>query len=475
MYRYLLIIVCIGFISSCVPDGNTPRIAGAWVGDLVINENLSLRIGYDIKYEKDSLFATMASIDQGAYGIEVNSVIINGDSVRLEANKAGVVYSGLIVADTLIEGHFIQGSGQPIVLNLLKFESIPGTPPPRHQIPKKPYPYIEEEVEFDNPRSGLKLAGTLTIPEEGKDFPAVVLITGSGPNDRDETIWGHKVFLVLADHLTRQGIAVLRVDDRGVGGSTGDHSTASMSDFADDAVAAVNYLADRKQIDLKKIGIIGHSLGADIAPMVANRSSNVDFIVLMAGAGITLAETIHMQTEHIYSQRAASKEAIDLNRRINQAVFEIGAMKTDRAAMEVALAKTFARLEPELLRLNNDDRKKVELPEKLYPEDYYNFFSAQMIFDLNYNPCQELEKLNQPILILAGNLDKQVSASINFPLIEAALEKANNTRVTSKVFPNVNHLFQTCVTGEIDEYNQIGETIAPEVLNTISDWINSLD
>jgi len=475
MYRYLLIIVFLGFISSCVQEKKTPRIAGAWVGDLMINENVSLKIGYEIKYEQDSLIASMASIDQGAYGIEVNAVTINGDSIIFEAANAGVIYTGLFIADTLIEGHFAQGSAPPLVLNLSKVESIPGAPPPRHQTPVKPYPYIEEDVEFESSISGLKLAGTLTIPNEGEDFSTVVLISGSGPNDRNETIWGHKVFLVLADHLTRAGIAVLRMDDRGVGGSTGDHSTASMSDFANDAVAAVNYLVNRKQIDLKRIGLIGHSLGADIAPMAANRNKEVSFIILMAGAGITLAETIHMQTEHHYGQKGASKEAINLNRRINQAVFDIGAMDIAKSAMETALAKSFAKLEPELLALSDDDRKKAELPGKLKPEDYYNFLSDNMRFDLSYNPSRQLEQLNHPVLILAGELDKQVSTSHNIPLMETALIMAGNTQFTTTIFPNVNHLFQTCVTGEINEYNQIGETIAPDVLNTMSDWINALE
>jgi len=281
--------------------------------------------------------------------------------------------------------------------------------------------------------------------------------------------------MVLADHLTREGIAVLRVDDRGVGGSTGDHNSASMSDFADDAVAAVNYLVNKEQIDLKKVGLIGHSLGADIAPLAANRSNSVSFVILMAGAGITFAETIHMQTEYMYGQKGASKNAISLNRRINQAVFEIGNMEIDRTAMETALTKAFTKLEPELISLSKEDRKKAELPEKLNPKDYYNFLSDHMRFDLNYNPSHELEKLNLPILILAGDLDKQVSASHNIPIIETALAKAKNTKVTTKVFHNVNHLFQTCETGEIEEYNQIGETIAPVVLNTISGWVNSLD
>lgn len=474
MYRHLLSIICLWLTYACVQKDTMPRITGAWVGDLIINDNMSLRIGYEIKSENDSLTATMASIDQGAYGIEVSAISVHGDSVILEVQNAGVTYSGLLSGDTLILGHFAQGARPPLVLNLSRVESIPGAPPIRHQLPVKPYPYKEEDIAFINPVSALKLAGTLTMPEEGNQYKAVVLISGSGPNDRDETIWGHKVFLVLADHLTRQGIVVLRMDDRGVGASAGDHGVASISDFADDAVAAAHYLAGRDDIDMVKIGFIGHSLGADIAPLAANRSKDAGFVVLMAGAGITLAETIHTQTAHVYGQRGASKEAIELNHRINQAAFDAGALHANRAAMETALTASFKMLAPELLRLSAEDRQKAELPETLKAEDYYSFLSDNMRYDLAYNPSVQLEKLTMPVLLLAGDLDTQVSASHNIPLMQAALAKASNKQVTTHIFPSMNHLFQTCKTGEVDEYNQIGETIAPAVLNTISEWINAI-
>jgi len=475
MSRYLSWIILASLFFSCGLEENNPRFTGSWLGNLIVNENVSMRIGIEVTTDNDSLIAKMASVDQGVYGIDVNSIIVKGDTVILNVAQMGVTYEGIFTADTTIDGHFIQGDRPPLVLNLSKVESIPGTPPPRHQIPKKPYPYNEEEIEFTNSLSGLKIAGTLTYPKRGRDFSAVVLITGSGPNDRDETIWGHKVFLVLADQLTRKGIVVLRLDDRGVGGSTGDHNTASMSDFADDAFAAVEYLIGRSDINIAKIGLIGHSLGADIAPLTANRNENVDFVVLMAGAGVTLAETIHMQTEHIYTRNGASNRAINLNRRINQAVFDIGKSKTDRIGMETALKIEFKKLEPELAQLSTEDKKRAELPDVLNPEDYYGFLSENMRFDLSYNPSDELARLTIPILILAGERDTQVSAEFNVPLIQAALQRAGNTNVTTRIFPEVNHLFQTCETGEIDEYNQIGETIAPDVLKKISDWIKSLD
>jgi pimeloyl-ACP methyl ester carboxylesterase len=474
MNRSLSGIILVILLCSCEFE-NTPKIVGSWLGDLIVNENVKMQIGVSITFENDSLIAQMASIDQGVYGIEVNSIIILGDSITLEVAQMGATYKGIFKTDTTINGQFVQGERPPLVLNLSKVESIPGAPPERHQIPEKPYPYLEEEIEFTSAISGLTLAGTLTKPKKGKDFPAVVLITGSGANDRDETIWGHKVFLVLADHLTRNGIVVLRLDDRGVGGSTGDFSTASISDFADDAIAGVEYLKNRTDLDISTIGLIGHSLGADIAPLAANRNKNVEFVTLMAGSGITLAETIHMQTEHIYSQRGASQKAIDLNRKINQTVFDIGKMEIDRATMEAELEKEFKKLDVQLAQISEQDKQLAELPKVLKPEDYFGLLSDNMRFDLSYNPSDELTQLSVPVLILAGDLDTQVSAEHNVPLMQSALNKAGNDHVTINIFPNVNHLFQTCETGEIEEYNQIGETIALIVLDTISDWIGSLD
>jgi pimeloyl-ACP methyl ester carboxylesterase len=451
-----------------------PGIVGSWLGTLVVNENMSLRMGLDVQAEGEGVSATFASVDQGAYGIEVAGLVVSGDSLHFEVPAVGMRYAGRFTGPDAIEGQIAQGTAPPLSLGFERVEAIPGAPPPRHQNPVRPYPYLDEEVTFAGAADGLTLAGTLTLPREGTGFPAVVLITGSGANDRDETIWGHKVFLVLADHLTREGIAVLRVDDRGVGGSTGDFASASISDFADDAAAAVRYLLGREEIDAGRVGLIGHSLGGDIAPLAANRSPEVDFMVLLAGSGITLAETIHFQTEHIYSGRGASAAAIDLNRRINQAAFDASAMEGELEAREVALAEVLSELVPELEAMTPEDRALAELPDELLAENYRTFLTGPMRFDLFYNPSHELRRFRHPVLILAGEKDTQVLAHINVPLMEGALAEAGNESVTTVLFPSVNHLFQTSETGEIDEYLMIGETMAPVVLQMISDWIHGL-
>lgn len=474
MTRFLNSLVLLVVLASCASKESPPSIVGVWLGDLVVNENLRLRVGCEFKLENDSLVGTMASIDQGAYGIQINSISIIGDTLVFAVNQMGVTYRGIFSADTSIDGHFVQGSSPPMVLNFTRAAAIPGAPPERHQYPRKPYPYHEEEIEFTSSTTGFTLAGTLTYPRKGGDYPAVLLIPGSGANDRDETIWGHKVFLVLADHLTRHGVVVLRMDDRGVGGSTGTFETASVKDFADDAREGILYLKSRVDLSIGKLGLIGHSLGADIAPLAANLSPDVSFVVLMAGSGITLAETIHFQTDHIYTKRGASLEAIALNRKINQTVFDIAAMDIDPITREQKLSQAFTILAPEVARLDNEDRQNVEIPEILKPEDYYGFFSENMRFDLFYNPADELEKLRIPILLLAGDLDTQVSANHNMQLMRQALDRGGNTQVTARLYPGVNHLFQTCSTGEIEEYNQIGETLSPLVLEDMTAWINSL-
>jgi pimeloyl-ACP methyl ester carboxylesterase len=474
MQRTLLLPLILVVLLSGAFQQSRPDIVGAWVGDLKVNENLTLQMGLDVTFQESAFTATFASIDQGAYGIEVAGLTVSGDSVIFEVPSAGIRYVGTFNGSDSLEGQWSQGSAPSLPLTFHRVDAIPGMPPPRHQNPERPYPYSEDEVFIQGSNPGDTLAGTFTRPHEGGRFPAVLLLTGSGANDRDETIWGHKVFLVLADHLTRQGIAVLRLDDRGVGGSTGDHGTASISDFADDVVAGVRYLSRRGDIDADRIGLIGHSLGGDIAPLAANRTPEVDFMVLMAGSGITLAETIHQQTEHAYSRNGASGAAIDLNRRINQAAFDAAAMESPLEERDRTLAAAFSTLAPELATMSPEEREKAELPDELTTEAYRSFLSGPMRFDLSYDPSGELRSVRLPVLILAGEKDTQVLADINVPIMEAALAEAGNATVTTVLFPDVNHLFQRCETGEVDEYLMIGETISPEVLSTISAWISGV-
>src|SRR5271165_3678499 len=285
-----------------VKTGHKPAkpsdIDGAWLGTLDLG-SMKLRVVFHIVDTEDGLTATMDSPDQGAKGIPTNSVTRDASSLKIEIKSIGGAFEGKIAADlSSIDGTFTQlGSAHPLALKRVKDQSELELKRPQN--PVKPYPYRDEDVSYDNKVQNVTMAATLTIPQGKGAFPAVVLITGSGPQDRDESLMGHKPFLVLSDYLTRHGIAVLRADDRGTAKSTGDFKTATTADFATDTEAGIAYLKTRSEVDPHKIGLIGHSEGGVIAPMIAARNKDVAFIVMMAGTGVPGDEVIVAQNEAI--------------------------------------------------------------------------------------------------------------------------------------------------------------------------------
>jgi uncharacterized protein len=345
----------------------------------------------------------------------------------------------------------------------------------RPQEPKPPYPYDEQEVVYQNKKDGVQLAGTLTLPRSKGPFPAVLLITGSGPQDRNETVLDHKPFLVLADHLTRLGIAVLRVDDRGVGKSTGRFSEATSEDFAADALAGVEYLKTRNEVAPRRIGLIGHSEGGLIAPMLAARSTDIAFIVMMAGSGLTGEQILYHQAMLIARAHGVSDELIAQNRAAQERVFAIIKQEKDGVVAEKRIreeAATFRELAARIKAEAREEQRKtmdliaeyIEMQAKLAVSPWFRFI-------LTYDPRPTLMKVRCPVLAINGEKDLQVPAKENLAAIRLALETGGNKDYTVLALPNLNHLFQTCRTGAISEYAQSEETISPAALDTISKWI----
>ncbi|MBA7680267.1 Esterase EstD [subsurface metagenome] len=337
-------------------------------------------------------------------------------------------------------------------------DELPGFKRP--QEPVKPYPYNEQEVEYENKGAGVKLAGTLTFPDSGGPFPAVILLTGSGQQNRNEEVFGHKPFLVLADYLTRQGIAVLRADDRGVGGSTGDFSQSTTGDFADDALAGVEYLKSRKEISPKHIGLVGHSEGGTMAPIAAAKSSAVAFIVMWAGPGQGFDDIIIFQ--HI--EAGMSEEDIALQRSWYKSIYGVSKQDLDYDAAAKEIRRLFAELsEEEKKRLDwTEERLESEIPDLLKP--WWRYAMA-------YDPRATLMRVKCPVLAIIGEKDTQVPSKANLPLIEEALEASGNMNFQVKELPGLNHLFQTAETGDVSEYRRIEETMSPSALVLISGWI----
>jgi len=429
-------------------------IDGTWSGLLDFGSQ-KLRMLYHILNTEDGLTATADSPDQGASGLSV-VVTRNGSSLRLEMKAAGAVFDGKIATDLkTISGTFSQGGGSvPLTLSPVK-DAAQIERRSRPQDPIKPYTYKEEEVAYENSAQNIRLAATLTIPPGKGPFPAVVLITGSGPQNRDEELLGHRPFLVLADYLTRHGIIVLRADDRGVGKSSGVFTTATTADFATDTEAGIAYLKTRPEVNLHKIGLIGHSEGGVIAPMVAERNRDVSFIVMMAGTGVRGDEVIPAQAAAIIEAGGKTHEEAAKAAAQNRELLLLSEHEKDAAVLEKKLRELADGKLPEA---------QVGAQVKQLQSPWFQYF-------LQYDPATALRKVTCPVLALNGAKDTQVLPKQNLPAIRQALEAAGNTHFEIDELPGLNHLFQTAQTGSPDEYAVIDETLSPSALNRIADWI----
>jgi len=429
-------------------------IDGIWLGTLDAGAT-KLRLVLKIANGPDGLTASLQSPDQSQQWLPANSATRSGDSLNFTIESLGVVYDGKIDAGlNSIDGTFTQG-GRPLPLALKRVKDQAELETRHPQNPVKPYPYREEEVTYANKAAGNTLAGTLTIPPGKGPFPAVLLISGSGPNDRDETVFGHKPFLVLSDYLTRKGIVVLRVDKRGVGKSTGDLAHATTADFATDAEAGVQYLKTRAEADPRRIGLIGHSEGGTVAPMLAAGDPGVRFIVLMAGPGVPGDQIIVEQGRLIEEAAGATKEKAAQDADKQRELFALVEKEKDDAVLGKELREKLAGRVP-------DAQIDVAIQQLTSP---------WMRYTLTYDPATALRKVACPVLALNGEKDLQVSAAQNLPAIKKALEEGGNKQIEIDEMPGLNHLFQTAKTGSPTEYAQIEETISPVALDKVASWI----
>ena len=456
--RLLLLTAVLSGVTSPVPGEagaqEAPAVAGTWAGVLDTGGAGTLRLVFHLTPAADgALSATMDSPDQGAFGIATGPVTVTADSLRIEVPVVAGHYEGAIAAGgERIDGTWNQGGmSLPLVL-----EPSEDAGPARPQEPTEPYPYQALDVRFDSEADGVTLAGTLTLPTGDGPHPAVVLISGSGPQDRDETVFGHKPFLVLSDHLTRQGIAVLRYDDRGVAESSGDISTAVTPDFADDAEGAVRFLLGRPELDPSRIGLIGHSEGALVAPIVANRSPDVAFVVLLAGTGVNGEELLVMQLIAINRAMGVSEEITQQRSGLQKELLGLLAGAPDEGA---AIERAREVLAGAGVTGQAADAQVAALQ------------SPWMQYFLTYDPIPELRQLEVPVLAVWGEKDTQVPPDGNRAQVDAALAASGNADVTSVVLPGLNHLFQTADTGATTEYATIEETFSPVALDQISEWI----
>jgi len=459
------------------------HVVGAWEGEFNAG-GMMLRVVFNITYdEEQGLMATMDSPNQGAFDLPIDSVTVSADSsihfhsAMLRAEYAGVLHTD----DRKIEGEWTQ-LGISFPLTLKRTHKITERPK-KPQEPEVPYPYRTEEIVFENSAKDAVLAGMLTLPAEGVPIAVVILISGSGAQDRDATMMGgHKAFRVLADYLTWEGIAVLRYDERGVGESTGkvgfDDTT---EDFAEDVRSAITFLASHPEMDGIPLGLIGHSEGGLIAPIIASESENVDFIVLLGAPGrvgeeimieqvVAHAEESFRMSSGRMEERGFSSfetmqlwdESLKMVRSTQRRILKIVKTETD--------STTAASMILDILMENIPPSMQSEMKEMLSTQ-VEAVLSPWMRFFVTYDPAPVLMRVACPVLALGGEKDRQVLSESNLPIIREALEKGGNTDITVLELENLNHLFQTADTGFLSEYAAIEETFAPYAMEVIRDWI----
>jgi pimeloyl-ACP methyl ester carboxylesterase len=449
----------IGFLLSAIAlcQGGASSVDGLWQGTLNAGP-LKLRVVLHL----NGATGKFDSVDQGALGLPIETVSLKDRAVTMSMSKLNATFAGTLSADgNEIDGTFTQGVALPLVLR--RIDTAPDMTRP--QDPKKPYPYIEEEVVVDNAKAKVKLAGTITIPKGKGPFPAVVMITGSGPQDRDEALMGHRPFLVIADQLTRNGIAVLRVDDRGIGKSTGDFTSATTADFATDTLACVEFLKARGDIDHAHIGLIGHSEGGVIAPIAAAQSNDVAFIVMMAGTAVPGNEVLFEQQKLIGKSMGIPGSLMEDNRKFNEQLYAILAQDIDTPTA----AKKVEDLYKARMASMNDEQRKAFQP--MMESQMKQATTAWFRYFLKYDPGPTLRKVRCPVLAMNGELDLQVSPAQNLPALAKALEDGGNTDYEIVKLAKLNHLFQTATTGSPGEYAAISETVSPVALDLMTAWI----
>jgi len=462
-----LALLLAGLVAAPLAAQTRPLAPGDYVGSLDVG-GVTLRVGFSVRARPDgSLEADLDSYDQGTMNIPVDSVRVAGDSVGFWFRRIGGSYRGRLEGDgRVIAGIWRQGPASfPLRVTWADSAAVAAFAPCRTQQPKPPFPYRVEELAVES-APGVRLAGTLTLPQGAGPHPAVVLVSGSGAQDRDETLVGHKPFLVLADYLTRRGIAVYRYDDRGTARSTGNHATATSADFADDARAAVAALRARPDIRRDAVGIAGHSEGGLIAPLVArDPAAGVGFIVMLAGPGIPGDSILLLQADLIAKAGGTPDSVRARNRVASRRIYDL--VRTERDTLRLLQGvreQARALLAATLNAQQRPDSTMVELQVRQLTSPWFRYF-------LSYDPRPTLRAVKAPVLALNGTLDLQVPAQENLRAIEAALREGGNRDVTIVTLPGLNHLFQTATTGAPTEYASIAETFAPAALQRIGDWI----
>lgn len=424
--------------------------------------------GQELRVEitlNEDFTGTFASPDQGGNPAEMSSVSYHEGALNFEVEKFQLTFEGSVEPNGKIGGKLLQaGNSYPLMFQREKLEKKQVKRP---QTPKAPFPYSSEELEISNEEDQITLSGTLLIPDNwDHNAPIMVFITGSGPQNRNEEILDHEFFLVIADHLARNGIGSFRYDDRGVGKSTGNFALATSFDFANDVHSVVNELSSRKELANHPIGLIGHSEGGMIAPMVAAENENVKLVVSLAGTGIKGKEIIRKQSKAMLIAEGLPKEMASKNSQNSMALLNFVLSNEDSLAVAQGLPLKIEELysKEEIDQSGGIDQLFTQFNNSMNT-NWFRYFSE-------HNPADDWSKVQCPCLILNGTKDTQVEAAANLNAIEFALRRAGNKDYEVHALPSQNHLFQECESGGLSEYGKIETTISTETLDLLLLWIS---
>lgn len=477
-----LISVCAALVLFTTAQAQpNSKYYGIWEGTL--NVGVELRFVLHISDDgKGGFHATADSPDQSAFGLKCDTVFLTGDSIIIEMHKMGARYAGMLQNETTLSGTFSQRMQIPLTLK--KTDKV--SERKRPQTPVGPFPYDIYDVTYDNADKSVHFGATLTVPKpepginyiKAPEYPVAILITGSGQQDRDETLVGHKPFWVIADYLSRRGIAVLRVDDRGMGKTKGDLKNATSYDFAKDVEAGIDYLKTRKDIDQRKIGLIGHSEGGMIAPIVASERPEVNFIILLAGPGIKITELMALQNSAVLRSAGIPQEVTDQFQPLYKDLARTITSTSDTAAAFQAsvkkVRKWMAKKDTSILYplgFTHENPHEVEIYVrsliKSFTQPWYRYF-------MQFDPAVYVKKLSCNVLALNGSKDIQVTVPENTDGLKKLLKKSKAKNVSVEVVPGLNHLFQHCKECNLSEYGKLEETFAPEVLERMAGWLQQV-
>lgn len=448
------------------------KFIGSWEGQLEVG--VSLRLVFNIAVNNEGVYtATMDSPDQSAFGVPCETVTVNNNNIIIILGKGAIKYEGTLENDNQINGTFTQGQSFPLVLT--KKGSAAVVPRlNRPQTPTPPFTYKSEEVVYANKDNSISYGATITIPEGKGPFPAAIIVSGSGAQNRDFDFFEHKFYAVLADALTNKGYIVLRVDDRGTGKTTGSFGESTTLDFANDAQVGLDYLLTRPEVNKKKLGIIGHSEGGIVAPMIAAERKDIDFIVLLAAPGVPIEELMLKQNKSILLQQGMNEQNLDAYLNLYKALLrDVLTTATVKDALQAgvnSMQQWINTTDPAII--SSMGYNNTEAQEKIVNNLIKSFATPWGKYFFGFNPIPYLQKLQCKVLAINGDADIQVDADMNLNSIKTTLAKSKAKQVTVKKIPGLNHLFQTCKTCTVDEYGKLEETFSPVALKEIIDWLN---